>query len=268
MADIHAASIGVAGSYTVLAKVESKNQKENSAMTQLIAQLKGRSTRDTVSVEDFVIHYIVADGIVFCAITGAKDRLRLAFSFLEKVHTTFQQVYGGGGGAIPPDPDSLTPARCKKFVDTLKKEVKWYNDPQNDKATAIQKTVDDTRDIMASNIDQILQRGEKIDDLAEQAAVLNSETVTFKKKATQIKRKACYQHYRMCLIVILIVLALIVLAFFAICKFDINNKPCSWIFGDGDSGSGSGSGTPVTASPTTSAPSPKLPIVVNGGGLH
>ena len=54
--------------------------------------------------------------------------------------------------------------------------------------------VDETKAIMARNIDNILERGEKIENLEEQSKELNAMSRVFKKKAKQLKRFKMWQN--------------------------------------------------------------------------
>lgn len=69
-----------------------------------------------------------------------------------------------------------------------------------DQATAIgkmanvQDEVDNLKQIMARNIDMILDRGEKIDQLQEESKQLNEMAAVFKKKSKKLKRHMLWQN--------------------------------------------------------------------------
>mmetsp|Transcript_8862 Transcript_8862/g.19857 ORF Transcript_8862/g.19857 Transcript_8862/m.19857 type:complete len:233 (-) Transcript_8862:46-744(-) len=54
--------------------------------------------------------------------------------------------------------------------------------------------VDETKEIMANNIENILERGQKIEELEEESNNLNQMSKVFKKKAKQVKRFKMWQN--------------------------------------------------------------------------
>jgi hypothetical protein len=62
-----------------------------------------------------------------------------------------------------------------------------------DKISKIQKSLDDVKDIMSKNIEDVLKRGETLDSLMEKSADLSTVSVQFYKKAK--KTNQCCQAY-------------------------------------------------------------------------
>lgn len=58
----------------------------------------------------------------------------------------------------------------------------------------IQRELDDTKSIMADNIDKSLERGEKLEMIVSQAEELQQQSAVFKKKATQLRRQMWYRN--------------------------------------------------------------------------
>ncbi len=69
----------------------------------------------------------------------------------------------------------------------------YQNPTEADKLSKIQKSLDDVKDIMQRNIDDILKRGETLDSLMEKSADLSTVSVQFYKKAK--KTNQCCQAY-------------------------------------------------------------------------
>lgn len=72
------------------------------------------------------------------------------------------------------------------FAPTLQQQME--NVEQLDKLAMMQQHVDETKAIMQSNIENILKRGEKIEDLQEEAHNLNAAAKVFKKNAKKVRR--------------------------------------------------------------------------------
>lgn len=59
-----------------------------------------------------------------------------------------------------------------------------YQDPsKTDKITAIQKELDETTAVLSKTIDNVLERGEKLDDLVSKSQDLSSQSKVFYKQA-------------------------------------------------------------------------------------
>jgi len=64
--------------------------------------------------------------------------------------------------------------------------VKYQNPNDVDAISKIQKDLDETRDVMVQNIDKLLQRGEKIDDLLSKTEDLSASSKVFMKKSQSL----------------------------------------------------------------------------------
>ena len=75
----------------------------------------------------------------------------------------------------------------------MKTDLEKFQNPQEaDKLTKIQKDLDDIKDIMHKNIDEVLKRGENLDSLMDKSNDLSATSVQFFKKAK--KNNACCKY--------------------------------------------------------------------------
>lgn len=72
-----------------------------------------------------------------------------------------------------------------------------------------QRQVNEVVDIMRSNVNKILERGEKLDDLGERAESLEVGANQFHTSARRIKRKMWWQNVKMWIIIGIVVAILI-----------------------------------------------------------
>lgn len=72
------------------------------------------------------------------------------------------------------------------FAPTLQQQMESAE--RDGQLSMIRQHVDETKAIMASNIENILDRGERIEDLEKEAKELNEMSNVFRKKAKQMKR--------------------------------------------------------------------------------
>mmetsp|Transcript_14252 Transcript_14252/g.30938 ORF Transcript_14252/g.30938 Transcript_14252/m.30938 type:complete len:238 (-) Transcript_14252:220-933(-) len=78
------------------------------------------------------------------------------------------------------------------FAPTLEQQMESAN--QAGKLSIMNQHVEETKSIMASNIEQILERGERMEDLQAESKELNQMSRVFKKKAKQLKRFKMWQN--------------------------------------------------------------------------
>ncbi len=74
-------------------------------------------------------------------------------------------------------------------VPALEKMLVQYQDPKNvDKIVAIRKDIDETREVLIKTIDQLLERGEKLENLASKSEDLSFQSKAFLNKSEDLNR--------------------------------------------------------------------------------
>jgi len=148
--------------------------------TRTVCQRTPAGTRQTVELKKdlgFVCHcYVRQDSLAACLVSDTEYPQRVAFSLINKVLGAFEKQSA----------DKWKTADVDQPVEPefLQAEMKDYQNPaQGDKISKIQKDLDDIKDIMHKNIDEILQRGEKLDDLMEKSQDLSASSKIFYQKA-------------------------------------------------------------------------------------
>jgi len=70
--------------------------------------------------------------------------------------------------------------------------IKKYQDPtEADKVMKIQKELDETKEIVIKNIGQMLDRGEKLNDIAAKSNDLSFQSKAFADRAEDLTRCGC-----------------------------------------------------------------------------
>uniref|UniRef100_H2XUP2 V-SNARE coiled-coil homology domain-containing protein n=3 Tax=Ciona intestinalis TaxID=7719 RepID=H2XUP2_CIOIN len=75
----------------------------------------------------------------------------------------------------------------------------------------MQNQVGEVTGIMRQNIEKVIERGDKLDDLVDKTEDLQAGAATFKVTAKRIQRKYFWQNKKMLIIIIVIVLIIITL---------------------------------------------------------
>jgi vesicle-associated membrane protein 7 len=142
-------------------------------------------------------------GVVFVAVGDATYATRLAYSLLEKVSGSFLQCFR--------EASQQTPANCSSFSRNLRTEVEFYNGPQADKLKKLQSDIDGVKDVMLQNLDVVIQRGDKIDNLVEKSGNLAAESDTFFTQSHTLKNKMWWKNVRLVLAIVAVVLLIILI---------------------------------------------------------
>lgn len=111
----------------------------------------------------------------------------------------------------PPKTAKPAPATANSTKPMTQKPTPKQAYPSSDKVKKIQTEVDVVVDIMKSNIDKVVQRGEKLEHLKEKSEKLEKGAMNFKKTATAIKEKTWWEGAKLWITIALFVFCVIVI---------------------------------------------------------
>ena len=120
--------------------------------------------------------YHRSDDLAGCVVTDTEYPVRVAYSLLNKCMAGFEKEVEQKWAKIDTD-QKLEP-------EFMAADMKDYQNPtESDKISKIQKNLDDIKDIMSKNIDEVLKRGETLDSLMDKSEDLSASSKIFYKKA-------------------------------------------------------------------------------------
>jgi synaptobrevin family protein YKT6 len=148
----------------------------------------------------FVIHSFVRyDGLAAICVVNTDYNVRVAFGLLNTILNEYEKNF-----TATPNPSTTSPTTFTHWnqirVD-IKSEPAWlknyletYQNPnETDKMLKIQASLEDIKGVMSKNIESLLERGEKLDDLMKKSEDLSSASVTFYKQSK--KANSCCKYY-------------------------------------------------------------------------
>mmetsp|Transcript_18606 Transcript_18606/g.46921 ORF Transcript_18606/g.46921 Transcript_18606/m.46921 type:complete len:241 (-) Transcript_18606:1530-2252(-) len=208
----------VARKQTVLA--EHTNTSGNFQQVTTVILQKLPDTDGKVSYdydEDHSFHIVSMSGYVFLCMTPNDFPRRISYKFLEDVRERFRRTFG----------DSATNANAyslnKSFGKVLREQMEYFtSNPEADKIRAVRGQIDEVKDLMVDNIDQVLQRGDKIEILVGKTEQLSEEAVTFKKSATTLRKKMWWKNCKITAIIVAVIVVLILILVFSLCGADFS----------------------------------------------
>ena len=139
-----------------------------------LATSKNPQTNVTAEERDFYFHAF-RKGDVCTILVATKDYpSRTAFSILREVMNEYDQ-YGGNfpGGKSQ----------------SIQKAITAYQDPKNaDKLAAIHQNLDETKEIMVTNLEKAIGRGESLEELAQRSENISAQSKIFAREARDLNR--------------------------------------------------------------------------------
>jgi len=150
-------------------------------------------------------NYSHTNGITFLCVTNKEHKSRVCFAFLKQVEQEFE------------------PSEGTSYRSQLEEHMKTYSDAANvDKVTRVQNKIDEVKDVMLENIDHILERGEKLEDLAVKTNELDASAAQFQQSAHEVKKAMWWKNMKMWILLIVVVLVVILIILFIACGIDFH----------------------------------------------
>jgi len=207
----------------ILAEYQAENIGGNFVnITQVLLgriQENANETRMTYILDQYLFHYIISHGITFLCMADSEAQRRVPFMFLEDIIQRFEATFGSAGQTAIAY--SLNPA----FAPVLKRQLAYFNQAESDSIVRIKNQIDEVKDIMMLNIDNVLERGEKLELLVEKSDNLQQESFRFRKEATRLQRSQMWKKLKAIIFLVVIMLCISYFVSATICGLDL--KSCS-----------------------------------------
>ncbi|KAG5485732.1 hypothetical protein LSCM1_07143 [Leishmania martiniquensis] len=146
------------------------------------------------------------EGRIVACVTTSDMRMRTVFAFLEAVEPLVRGSVGVQGSEL---------RNGKKL---LQQKMEFYNNPQNDKITALNDDINQVVDVMIDNMDKVLARGDRIDTLHEKSSTLADQAQQFQQRSTELKRNLCMKNLKLTLMIAGAVIVILIIILLIACK--------------------------------------------------
>lgn len=182
---------------------------------ECLRKLPASNNRFLYNCDGYTFNYLVDAGYTYCVVAAESAGRQLPIAFLDRIKEDFTKRYGGGKAATAPV-NSLT----KEFGPKLREHMQYCVDHKEEinKLEKVKDQVAQVKGVMMDNIDKVINRGEKIEDLVHKTDNLRSEADAFKQQGTQIRRKMWLSNMKIKLIVLGIIIALVLIIVLSVCK--------------------------------------------------
>lgn len=178
----------------------------------------------TLTQQVYNFHCKVADNkYVMIVVADTECPIRICYTFLDDLETQYKRRGFDNEGTMN---------NHKQVSSIIKDRMAYYNNMENDKISKLKNQIDNTKDVMISNIDKVIERGEKLDVLMDKTADLQDNAFGFKNRSHKLKN---VMKKRLVVIALIIVFLLLLIIFFIVwfgcgfpaferCKIESNNN--------------------------------------------
>lgn len=181
---------------------------------QCLQKLPATNNKFTYNCDGHTFNYLVEDGFIYCIVAIESAGRQLPNAFLERVKDDFTRKYAGGKAST-----ASAKSLNREFGSKLKEHMRYCVDHPEEisKLSKVKAQVSEVKGVMMENIEKVIDRGAKLDDLTDKTEVLRSQANEFRTTGTQMRRKMWFQNMKIKLIVLGIIVALILIIILSIC---------------------------------------------------
>ena len=139
--------------------------------------------------------YAVMDkGICFGCVVSNELTAYTAMSFINEMKQNFFRSLDAEQVASSANPARLAASFSANIEKTMEK---FDNSAGQKKITRVKSQIEEVKDVMANNIDKVLERGEKLDDVLEKTDQMKEHALQFKTKGKKLRRMLYCQNIKM-----------------------------------------------------------------------
>jgi len=165
-------------------------------------------SRCTFEEKDYLYHYIMENGVVYLTIAEKGYPRTLAFQYLEKLQEEFQRWHGADVARYD------RPYAAVDFDPTMNEIRRDFIDPQAPaNLKKLNKDLHQIQHIMSQNIEEVLKRGEKVDQIHSRATRLLGDSEQYAKKARWLNIQAMYRQIIPLVILLIVIIFILYLRF-------------------------------------------------------
>jgi len=191
------AAVAEDGQVTTECQLAGNKTDFSKVITVLLERMEHRNHKKSYSHEGFSYNYITEDEVTYVCVATMDIPTRLCFGFLTKI----KNLYDGG----------------EEFDAVLEEQMAFFNnDPKADKIKGIQSDIKTVQDIMMENIENVLQRGEKLEDVLDKTDKMNANASTFRESSRKLRRVMWWRNVKLNICLCFICLILLVVIFFVV----------------------------------------------------
>ncbi|XP_073834577.1 vesicle-associated membrane protein 7 [Musca autumnalis] len=186
---------------TVLAKYAECVGNFAEVTDQIISKITLDNHKLTYSHGDYLIHYVCENKLIYMCITDSEFERTRAFLFLTDIKQKFIHTYGLQVAT------AIAYAMNTEFSKVLAQQMTFFSQSvEIDAISRVHGQIDELKDIVVKNIDNLRDRGEKLELLVNKTENLSNNSVAFRKASRNLARQMFWKNIRLYVVVGLIII--------------------------------------------------------------
>lgn len=163
-----------------------------------------RDAKTSYSADDYMFHVLVENGIIYLCAANAAFGRRLPYAYLLEIKRRFTS-----GSLHTRAKFAMEHELERDFGHIMQQQMVRFSTGEGDQVMELQSQVDGVMGVMTQNIEKIIERGDKIDDLLDKTAELDESSSQFRNTSRHVRRKMMWKNCRMWLIIGIVVAVII-----------------------------------------------------------
>ncbi|CAG9863394.1 unnamed protein product [Phyllotreta striolata] len=189
---------------TVLVKYATCAGNFGEVTEQIIAKIPPHNDKLTYSHGNYLFHYVLENRILYMCITDDEFERSRAFLFLNEIKRRFQSTYGSSVDT------AIAYAMNSEFSTILATEMKHYSESHDlDTISRVHSELDELKNIMVKNIDNVAMRGERLELLVNKADNLNNGSMTFRTTSRNLARSLFWKNIKLYVFIGIVIFVII-----------------------------------------------------------
>lgn len=145
----------------------------------------------TIESGSYNIHYLISNNIIYLTICDKSYPRKLAFLYLTEISNEFNHIHGREALS-----NTARPFGFSSFDNFLSKTKKIYQDQRaQSNLDRLNTDLADVKKVMTKNIEDLLYRGDSLDQMSDLSSSLRNDSIKYRKKAQQINLEALLKGY-------------------------------------------------------------------------
>lgn len=151
----------------------------------------------------FCFHYVIDSDVCFLTLTEKRYPKKLAYDYIDELRKEFLQMYGAKVA------DASRPYEFIRFDTFIQKTKKLYNDSRTQRnLEKLNTELRDVRSIMTKNINEVISRGERLENVTQKSTRLTMESKKYAAQAKRAYQMRIVKQYAPVAVVVVVVLLL------------------------------------------------------------
>ncbi|KAF9235481.1 VAMP synaptobrevin-like protein [Melanogaster broomeanus] len=198
----------VARGSTVLAEYQAPGGRDFTHATQtILSKIPPNNSKLTYAWEQYLFHYISDGGIIYLVMAQDSAGRKMPFAFLMDLQRKFIELPSSSSAVL-----TSTPAYGLQstFSPTIASLMHTYNtSPPLDEVARAQAELNQVKDIMVQNVEQILSRGERIELLVDKTDTMATQATAFRRGARTVRRQMWWKNSKVLALSVFVALLLL-----------------------------------------------------------